>query len=244
MPVHLYGHPAKMDTIMEIAKSNGLLVIEDAAPAVGAEFKGKKVGSFGDAGAYSFQGAKMLVTGEGGMLTTNNPELLAKIQQLGDHGRSRDPEKAFWIDELGYKYKMSNMQAAFGLAQLERVEELIERKRTIFNWYYRRLKDIPNLKMNKEATWAKSIYWMSSIYLDGEFPVSRDELIKKLREDMIDSRPVFPTISRYPMWRSDCYNPIAEHIGDNAINLPSGHNLKEDQVDYICKCILNHLAIK
>jgi perosamine synthetase len=241
MPVHLYGHPAKMDDIMNIAKEYNLLVIEDAAPAIGAECIGKKVGSFGNAAAYSFQGAKMLVTGEGGMLTTNDSELFAKIQQLGDHGRSRDPEKTFWIDKLGYKYKMSNIQAALGLAQLERVNELIDKKREIFGWYFERLKDIKGLKLNKEASWAKSIYWMSSIYLQTEFSVSRDELRQKLKEDMIDTRPVFPTISKYPMWKSDCQNPVAEHIGNNAINLPSGHNLTEEQIDYICKCIRKHL---
>ncbi|MBX3721896.1 MAG: DegT/DnrJ/EryC1/StrS family aminotransferase [Turneriella sp.] len=243
MPVHLYGHPAEMDQIMTIATEFNLLVVEDAAPAVGAEFKGKKTGTFGNAGAFSFQGAKMLVTGEGGMLITNDSELHAKIVQLGDHGRSRNPETPFWIDQLGYKYKMSNLQAALGLAQLERVDELIAKKRQIFSWYQSRLANIPGLQLNEEASWAKSIYWMSSIFLRKTFKLDRDGLIKALKVDQIDSRPVFPTISKYPMWKTDAINPVATEIGRNAINLPSGHNLQEDQVDYICKSIIRNLGV-
>ncbi len=242
MPVHLYGHPAKMDDIVSIAKKHKLYIVEDAAPAIGAEFKNQKVGSFGDVGAFSFQGAKMLVTGEGGIVVTNNDDIFARMQKIGDHGRSRDPKTPFWIEEIGYKFKMSNMQAAFGLAQLERINELIDRKRLIFSWYYDRLKNIEGLELNTEANWAKSIYWMSSIYLKKQFKITRDELIVKLKEDMIDTRPAFPQISQYPMWTT-ANSPIAKHIGDNAINLPSGHNLVEEQIDYICKSIKTHLAL-
>lgn len=242
IPVHLYGHPAKMDDICEIAQKHKLFLLEDAAPAVGAQFKGRMVGSFGDVGAFSFQGAKMLVTGEGGIILTNNAELFSRIQKLGDHGRSRNPETPFWIEEIGYKLKMTNLQAAFGLAQLERINELIDKKRLIFDWYYDRLKNIEGLFLNKEADWAKSIYWMTSIYLKKNWRISRDQLILKLKEDMIDTRPVFPQISQYPMWET-ADSPIAKHIGDNAINLPGGHNLTEDNVDYICNSIKKHLDI-
>lgn len=241
MPVHLYGHPAKMDDIMALAKEFNLKVLEDAAPAIGAEFNGQRVGTFGDLGAFSFQGAKMVVTGEGGMLVTDNEDLLARARKYGDHGRSTELGKKFWIDDVGYKYKMSNMQAAFGLAQIERIDELVYKKRQIFNWYNRRLEDIAGLQLNKEASWAKSIYWMSSIYMEGQFPASRDELIAKLKEDMIDTRPVFPRISQYPMW-PDCDSPVADHIGNNSINLPSGHQLTEEDVDYICGRIRHHLV--
>ena len=242
MPVHLYGHPAKMDEITNIAKSHNLKIIEDAAPAIGATFKGKCVGSFGDVGAFSFQGAKMVVTGEGGMLVTNDKGIFSKIQKLADHGRSRKKGQAFWIGEVGYKYKMSNMQAAFGLAQIERIEELINKKRQIFSWYQQRLGHIEGLCLNQEAEWAKSIYWMISLYLKQPFVVDRDGLIELLKVDMIDTRPVFPKISQYPMW-PERDNPIAQRIGEHALNLPSGHNLIEDQVDYICSSICRHLGV-
>ena len=243
MPVHLYGHPAKMDQIMSIAKENELKVLEDAAPAIGATSSDQFCGTFGDAAAFSFQGAKMMVTGEGGILITNNNEIFENIKQYSEHGRSKDPDNTFWIETIGYKYKMSNIQAALGLAQFERIDELIERKRLIFSWYERRLGAIPGLSLNKEAQWAKSIYWMSSLLLKKDFGISRNELMKLLKKDGIDSRPVFPTISKYPMWKSDCYNPNAIEISENAINLPSGHDLVEDQIDYICRSILKHLNV-
>ena len=138
---------------------------------------------------------------------------------------------------------MSNIQAALGLAQFERIDELIDRKRLIFSWYEKRLDGIEGLSLNKEADWAKSIYWMSSIFLEKDFGLSRNELMQLLKKDGIDTRPVFPTISKYPMWYSDCHNPNAVAISGNSINLPSGHNLEEEQIDYICKSILNHLKI-
>ena len=138
---------------------------------------------------------------------------------------------------------MSNIQAALGLAQFERVDELVDRKRLIFSWYEERLGEIEGLYLNKEANWAKSIYWMTSVFLEKDFGISRNNLMHSLRKDKIDTRPVFPTISKYPMWYSDCKNPNAVSISDNSINLPSGHNLEEDQIDFICKSILKHLKI-
>lgn len=243
MPVHLYGHPSKMDEILEIAKNNNILVLEDAAPAIGAKFEGEYCGTFGDISAFSFQGAKMMVTGEGGILLTNNEEYFSRIKQYSEHGRSKDPNKTFWIEALGYKYKMSNIQAALGLAQFERIDELISQKRKIFSWYNNILGNINGINLNQEANWAKSIYWMSSIYLSKKFKVNRDELIRLLKEDEIDSRPVFPTISKYPMWYSDCQNQNSISLSNNSINLPSGHNLKKDQIEYVCSRILKHLNV-
>jgi len=242
MPVHLYGHPAQIDSIEKIADQHNLHIIEDAAPAIGALFNGKNVGTFGDFAAFSFQGAKMLVTGEGGMLVTDSEELYLKAKQYGDHGRSLTSPSSFLIDKVGYKYKMSNIQAALGLAQLERIDELITKKRQIFTWYFDRLNSIDGLHTNHEADWARSIYWMTSIFLKSKFNISRDELIELLKKDMIDTRPVFPPISHFPMW-PQIDNPIATDIGRNAMNLPSGHNLSEDQVDYICERIRRHLRI-
>ena len=241
MPVHLYGHPANMPTIMKIAQKHGLKVLEDAAPAIGATVHGQYAGTFGDVAAFSFQGAKMMVTGEGGILLTNNSKYFESIKQFSEHGRSKDPKKTFWIETIGYKYKMSNIQAALGLGQFERVDELIEKKRTIFSWYKSRLADLKGVALNEESSWAKSIYWMTSMYIDRGSRVSRDQLMQLLKQDGIDTRPVFPTISKYPMWYSDCSNPISVKISENSINLPSGHNLKESEVDYVCNCITKHL---
>jgi len=241
IPVHLYGHPANMDEIMRIANRNNLLVLEDAAPAIGAKCNDQFCSTFGDVSVFSFQGAKMMVTGEGGIVLTNNDEIFSRIKQYSEHGRSTDPKKTFWIETIGYKYKMSNIQAALGLAQFERLDELIDRKREIFSWYESRLKSCDLLKLNREAEWAHSIYWMTSIFLQEGSKTSRDSLMEKMKKDGIDSRPVFPTISKYPMWKSDCENKNASLISNNSINLPSGHNLTEDQIDMVCDSILRNI---
>tara|TARA_B100001057_G_scaffold498382_1_gene605179 strand:+ start:2625 stop:3722 length:1098 start_codon:yes stop_codon:yes gene_type:complete len=242
MPVHLYGHPSNMDEVMIFANKHNLKVLEDAAPAIGAKCNDKLVATYGSASVFSFQGAKMMVTGEGGIVLTNDDEIFAKIKQYSEHGRSRDPSKTFWIETIGYKYKMSNIQAALGLAQFERLDELISKKREIFSWYEKRLSQYQDIKLNKEADWAHSIYWMTSINLLNK-SMSRDELMKKMKEDNIDTRPVFPTISKYPMWYSDCDNPNATAISENSINLPSGHNLTKNDIDLVCDSIIKNLNL-
>lgn len=242
IPVHLYGHPAKMDRIMEIARKYNLYVVEDAAPSIGAEFEGQKTGTFGDFAAFSFQGAKLAVTGEGGMIVTSNKELYDRMYTVWDQGRIPG---TFWIGEVGWKYKMSNIQAAIGLGQLERVDELIEAKRRIFSWYREGLEGVKRVKLNHEMPWARSIYWMVSIYLDEGAGISRDELMQKLKGRNIDTRPVFPAISQYPIWpKKQEPQPVALRIGNQAINLPSGVCLKREQVEYICSSIREILNSK
>lgn len=231
MPVHMYGHPARMTALLELAKKHGLKVVEDAAPAIGAEWEGKRCGSFGDFSGFSFQGAKLMVTGEGGMLVTNSDELYQKALKIWDQGRN--PSRTFWIDENGVKFKMSNIQAALGLAQLERVDELIEMKRRLFSWYQEGLAVTPFISMNEEVKGARSIYWMSSFRLDESASISRDDLIKRLKEVNVDTRPVFPAISQYPIWpRHQEPQPTAMRVGLQAINLPSGVCLTKDEVMY------------
>ncbi len=243
MPVHMYGHPARMSEILNVAKRHNLKVVEDAAPAIGAQWQGKSCGSFGDFGAFSFQGAKLMVTGEGGMLVTNDDRLYEKAHKIWDQGRN--PSKTFWIDQQGVKFKMSNVQAAVGLAQLERVNELIEMKRRIFSWYEEDLADLNNISLNKEVADAKSIYWMTSILLKNNCTVFRDDLIKLLKERNVDSRPVFPAISQYPIWGYETEPmPTANYIGNNALNLPSGVCLKREHVAYITAQIRDLLMVK
>jgi perosamine synthetase len=235
MPVHLYGQPCRMDRIMAVAKANNLHVVEDAAPSIGAEFQGQRTGSFGHFGCFSFQGAKLLVTGEGGMLLTNDSDLYQRAHKIWDQGRVPG---SFWIDYNGWKYKMSNVQAALGLGQLERVEELVEAKRRIFGWYVEGLQGVPHLRLNREVEGTRSIYWMTSIYLEETCPLSRDALRAELKQRNIDTRDVFPAISQYPIWPvKQTPQPHGTRIGARAINLPSGVCLKRAQVQYVCEQI-------
>jgi dTDP-4-amino-4,6-dideoxygalactose transaminase/RimJ/RimL family protein N-acetyltransferase len=243
MPVHLYGHPCDMDAILSIAKKHNLKVIEDAAPAVGAEWKGKRTGSFGHASAFSFQGAKIMVCGEGGMFVTDDESVYRKAQYLNDY--AVDTNKSFWIDEIGLKYRMSNLQAAIGLAQLTRIDELVERKRLIFSWYKERLEGVPELELNVERQGAKNIYWLTSAVLSKDCPVSRDDFRARLKERMVDTRPFFYPLSSLPVFHAaQKDNPTAYSLAERGLNLPSGHNLTEDDIDYVCTQIRHSVGRK
>ena len=241
VPVHLYGHPADMDRIVAIARKHGLSIVEDAAPAIGAECRGRKVGTFGDFAAYSFQGAKLVVTGEGGMLVTSDPMLFERAKALWDQGR--DPSRTFWINQTGLKYKMANVQAAIGLGQMERVDELIEAKRLIASWYAEYLDGVPHVHLFQEAEWARGIAWMTSILLEESAPLSREQFLAALKARNVDTRPVFPAISQYPIWkRPQPPCPNALRIGQGGVNLPSGVCLKREQVAYVARCIRDVLG--
>lgn len=242
IPVDLYGHPYNADEINRIAKEHNLLILEDACPSLGATYKNRKTGSLGDMAAFSFQGAKIAAIGEGGMLLSNNAKLFEKASCIADIGRDRK-KGAFWHTVVGYKYRLPNIAAALGLAQVERIEFLIERKRKIFNWYKERLDDIDGLIMNTEKKWAKNIYWMSSIVLKKKFTLSRNELMAKLKEHMIDTRPFFYPFSMLPIYKQKTDNKVAYQVGLNGINLPSGVTLTEEQVDYVCQKVKKLLRI-
>jgi perosamine synthetase len=242
MPVHLYGHPTDMKAICQLADEHGLQVLEDAAPALGAEIEGRKAGSFGHIAAFSFQGAKIMTCGEGGMLVTSDQALYERARYLNDHGR--DPHRPFVISAIGYKYKMSNLQAALGLAQLERLEEMIAKRRLIFQWYRQRLGGASDLTLNVERFWARNIYWMTSIILGDGLAIGRDDVMAGLKARDIDSRPFFPPISSFPMFESCAdQNPTAYKISGRGINLPSGHNLTEADVDRVCNSLLEVLGL-
>lgn len=236
MPVHLYGHPCDMDAIMEIARQYKLFVIEDAAPSAGSSWNGRKTGSFGDASAFSFQGAKIMVSGEGGMFCTNDVDLYKKAQYLNDY--AVDSNKSFWVEEIGYKFRMSNIQAALGLAQLKRLDELVERKRTIFGWYQERLGNTAGIALSAERPQARNNYWMPSLVLNDAIKMEVGEFRAKLKELMVDTRPFFYPMSSLPMFSSqEADNPVAFGLWRRGVNLPSGHNLAEDDIDYICQSI-------
>lgn len=242
IPVHLYGHPADMDAINQVAQEYGLYVIEDAAEAHGAEYKGKKVGSLGTCGIFSFYGNKIITTGEGGMITTNDEKLYERAKYLRDHAMSK--EKRYWHTEVGYNYRMTNIQAALGVAQLERIEELIAKKRTIFNWYKELLSDMEGIRLNPEKEWAKNVYWMVCLVMDGSFGITRDELMLKLKEKGIDTRPFFYPMSELPMYGGRAKNKVAKYLSERGINLPSGVNLVKEEVEWvvdIMKTILKYI---
>lgn len=241
IPVHLYGFPAPMSALVDIANEIDAKIIEDAAPAIGALVNEKPVGSIGDAGCFSFQGAKMLVTGEGGMLVTNNREIYERAFKQQDHGRVPG---TFWIDEIGRKYKMSNLTAALGLAQLHSSEMQITKKRRISQWYRDCLSNEPYVTFQQEAPNTKSIYWMTSISLSEDAPISAASLAEYLKAEGIDTRPVFPPISSYPIW-SQTDNVIGENakkIGANSLNLPSGVGLSHASVKRVCSTIQRALV--
>lgn len=235
IPVHLYGYPSNMKEIMSLAKTHDIRVVEDAAPAIGASFGETLVGAFGDFGCFSFQGAKLLVSGEGGVLVTDNEELFLKAKKIQDHGRKPG---TFWIEEIGHKYKMNNITGALGLGQLTRLDNQILRKQRINSWYRESLSGVEGIKFQLEVPGSKSICWMTSIEFDAALEINIDDLMRRLKLDGVDSRPVFPAISQYPIWgRNLVPGPIAKKIGTNSVNLPSGVKLPKSAIEKVSQLI-------
>lgn len=237
--VDLYGNTAEMKSILKIARKHKLWVIEDAAEAAGSEYFGKKAGSFGDISCFSFHGSKMLVTGEGGMLLTDRKDVIEKARYFNE--QCKDPKKAFWNLEIGYKYKMSNFQAACGIAQLERVESLIKKKRQIFAWYKKRLSKSPGLTLNAELEGTKNTYWMVTVVFDKKYNIHKEKLLKELEKYGIQARPFFYPLSSLPAIHRKANTPVSFDISSRAINLPCGFNITKKKVDYICGALLEVL---
>jgi perosamine synthetase len=230
--VHLYGHPTDMDPIMEIAARHHLHVVEDAAESHGATYKGRLVGTIGTVGAFSFFGNKIITTGEGGMLVTNDDEVAAHSRHLRGQGVS--PTRTYWHDILGFNYRMTNIAAAMGCAQLERIDETLAAKRTVADWYRRYLKGIEGVTLQSEASWARSVFWMNCILVAPEL---RDPLMAHLAGEAIETRPFFFPAHTLPMYRTGESFPVAERLGASGINLPSYASLEEAQVAAVCASI-------
>ncbi|EDZ64729.1 perosamine synthetase [beta proteobacterium KB13] len=242
MLVHSFGYPAQMDKIMSIAKKYNLKVIEDAAPALGSEFKGQKVGTFGDVGCFSFQGAKLTVSGEGGVFVTNDEEIYKKALLLSSMGRT-DSNAVFWSDSLGYQYTIANLTAALALAQVERVDELIHKKREIFNWYYSGLKDVKGIKFIKEKEDVRSNYCYPSILLEDELNIDRDKLLDFLRDNNIHCRPGFPQMSKFPIYEQRFENKNAHKAWKRGVSLASAANLNREDINLVCKLIREFIEL-
>jgi len=234
--VHLYGNLCDMDRLLAIGEKYGIPIIEDAAEAIGSVYHGKRAGSMGKFGAFSFHGTKTLTTGEGGIFVTNDAELYERVLTLSNHGRARGQTKQFWPDMVGFKYKMSNIQAAIGCAQMERVEELIAGKRCVFKYYEEHLRDLP-LRLNPEPEGTINGYWIPTIVVDVDVPFDREVLLRGFKEENIDGRVFFWPLSSMPMFRSQPENEIAYSIYSRACNLPSYHELSASDINRICTVV-------
>lgn len=240
IPVDLYGGMPDWDATLEIAKRHGVAVIEDAAEALGSEYKGRKAGSFGATGVFSFHGSKTLTTGEGGMLVTNDTDLRDRVLFLRDHGRIPG-DTSFQNTEVAFKYKMSALQAAVGLAQTERAEELVAKKREIFGWYREGLHDVEGIQLNAEPADTRNSYWMTTAVFAGELGLDKATVIKRLADKGVDSRPFFSPLSSLKAYAerpasavAQQENQVACDICDRGVNLPSALTLTRADIARVC----------
>jgi perosamine synthetase len=239
IPVHLYGNPVAMEEIMEIAKRHNLFVIEDCAEALGAEYKGKKVGTFGHISCFSFFGNKIITTGEGGMCITNDDHLAERMRILRDHGMDRS--KKYWYNNLGFNYRMTNLQAALGFAQMEQIEKLISSRDDIYRVYHQALSPHPGIRM-QELNNQRNVNWEFTIRMTGMSFDQRDAVMESLKILGIDSRPIFYPISFMSFYQDPCYrrgelnHSIA--ISQEGISLPTYVGLKHEDITFIAVSLL------
>lgn len=234
--VHLYGNLCDIDSLLDIGRRHGIPVVEDAAEALGSSFGTRRAGSIGAFGAFSFHGTKTVTTGEGGMFVTQDDRLFAKVLTLSNHGRDRAQARQFWPDVLGFKYKISNIQAAIGLAQIERVEELLAAKRRVFSYYAEHLRDLP-LIMNPEPAGTRNGFWMPTIVVNEDVRFDRDALLADFKAHNIDGRVFFWPLSMLPMFERQPANKVSYGLYARAVNLPTYHDLSEPEMDRVIRLV-------
>jgi len=239
MPVHVYGHPVDMDRLCEIAKRHHLLVIEDCAEAHGATCRGKKVGSFGDMGCFSFLANKVITTGEGGMVTTDDAALAERLRLLRNMAFTKP---RFWHEFLGYNFRMTGFQAAMGIVQIGKIERIIEQKRRVAQTYNRYLSDMPGLQLPFEAEWARNVYWMYAVVVNQEFGMTRNQLTDRLWSDGIETRTFFCPLNQQPCLQAQpgfrvtpC--PVADGLWSAGFYLPSSYTLTEETIKTVARSI-------
>jgi perosamine synthetase len=235
--VHLFGHPANMDPILEIATRRGLFVLEDAAQAHGAEYKRRRVGGLGDAAIFSFFGNKIITTGEGGMVVTRNPEIADRVRLL--RGQGMDPCRRYWFPVIGYNYRMTNLQAAVGLAQLERIEQRLTVREQVAHWYDQRLKPLEDFLLRPHTEqWARRVHWLYTILLRETVEIDRDDVAAALWEQGIETRPVFWPIHLLPPYTPAVRSlPVSESIARRGLSLPTHPWVTQDDVDRVANAL-------
>ncbi len=240
MPVHIYGHPVDMDPLLAIAQKHNLIVIEDAAEAHGAEYKNRKCGGIGHISAWSFYANKIITTGEGGMVLTSDPKMAQRAASY--RNLCFRPEKRFFHTELGYNFRMANLQAAIGVAQMERIGELVQIKRRLGEYYGVRLREIKGLKCQIEKPWAKMVYWMYCIELDSAVGLDAETMMSELGKRGVGTRPFFlglheqPALQDLGLFKAERY-PVTERIARHGLYLPSGMSLTEKQIDEVVAAV-------
>jgi perosamine synthetase len=244
IPVHIYGHPVDMDALMQIARRHGLTVIEDCAESHGATVRGRQTGSFGDLACFSFYANKVITTGEGGMVTTNDAALFERLKLLRNLAFTRP---RFRHELAGFNFRMTGYQAAMGLSQLRRIDYILGEKRRVAQSYTRHLRDVAGIQLPTELNWARNVYWMYALVVQPESRLTRDQLMSKLAEDGIDTRTFFCPMNQQPCLQSrpgfrqiSC--PVADRLWENGFYLPSSYTLSEDTIKNIATCIHRALA--
>jgi perosamine synthetase len=240
MPVHIYGHPVDMQPLWDIARRHNLVIIEDAAEAHGAEYKGKRCGSLGDLGCFSFYANKIITTGEGGMVLTNDPAHAERVKSL--RNLCFQKERRFFHTALGHNFRMTNIQAALGLAQVENIEAAVQHKRWMGQEYNKRLNQLKGIQLPVEEAWAKNVYWMYGIVLDESTGKTAVEFAKRLSDRGIMTRPFFlgmheqPVFLKHGLFVGEQY-PVAELLARQGLYLPSGLSLSLAQLEEVCSVV-------
>lgn len=230
---HLYGNLAEMNELIEIGESKNIPIIEDSAESLGSMYFKKFTGTLGYFGVFSFHGTKTATTGEGGMFVTNNEALYEKVLTLSNHGRVRGEVKQFWPELIGFKYKLSNIQAALGYAQILRLDELVTRKREIMNYYLNALGNRSELSFNIEHEYTRNSYWMPTIVFAQQTGIRRDRIISIFEQNQIDARNFFWPLSSLPMFYKNEKDSIADSISSRAVNLPSFYDISTEDLDRV-----------
>ena len=239
---HLYGNLCDMDALLDIGERHDIPIVEDAAEAIGSVWHGKRAGTMGVFGVFSFHGTKTITTGEGGIFVTNDAELYDHVLTLSNHGRARGQSRQFWPDMVGFKYKMSNIQAAIGCAQMERVDELTEGKRRVFKYYEEHLQGLP-VYMNPEPEGTVNGYWMPTVVVNGSISFDRETLLKNFKKHNIDGRVFFWPLTMLPMFKGGYESWTSYDIYKRAVNLPSFHNLTEAEMDRVIHVLCEHIEL-
>jgi perosamine synthetase len=245
MAVHIYGHPVDMDPLLEVAQRHGVQVVEDAAEAHGAEYRGRRAGSFGSSSCFSFYANKLVTTGEGGMLLVDDDRLAERARRLRNLGFQ--PERRFVHAELGFNFRLTNLQAALGLAQIERMDEIVARKRRIGQAYTERLSEMPGIELQVQQPWARSVYWMYGLVLQSQTGLDAAEFARRLARRGVETRPFFvgmheqPVLRERGLFQGERY-PVAERLARQGLYLPSGLALDEPQIDQVCRAVREALA--